>query len=60
MKKCRSAWVVMTQTKFAATALDESINAVLLVLMIIVTVVVFMRFFRYHILKMDTEVRDVV
>lgn len=26
MKKCRSAWVVMSQTKFAATALDERIN----------------------------------
>ena len=26
VKKCHSAWVVMTQTKFAVTALDESIS----------------------------------
>ena len=26
MKKCRPAWVVMSQTKLAATALDESTN----------------------------------
>lgn len=38
----------------------ETVNIVLCVLMVAVTAWVFMRSFRYHIMKMDTEVRDVV